>query len=57
MWKLFVYFDERRGAWLRQKHKQYKGYRGRSLRRLNSMAKRNPGLFVHWKRLGHAMVG
>jgi RNA-directed DNA polymerase len=57
MWKLFVYFDERLGAWLRQKHKQYKGYRGRSLRRLNSIAKRNPDLFVHWKRLGHATVG
>jgi group II intron reverse transcriptase/maturase len=57
MWKLFVYFDERLGAWLRQKHKQYKGHRGRSLRRLNNMAKRSPDLFVHWKRLGHATVG
>lgn len=57
MRKLFVYFDERLGAWLRQKHKQYKSYRGRSLRRLNSMAKSNPDLFVHWKRLGRATVG
>ncbi len=57
MGKLFVYFDERLGAWLRKKHKQYKGHRGGSLRRLNNMAKRNPELFVHWKRLGHATVG
>ncbi|TGN37623.1 group II intron reverse transcriptase/maturase [Paracoccus liaowanqingii] len=57
MWKLFTYFDERLGAWLRKKHKQYKGHCGRSLRRLNSIAKRMPGLFVHWTRLGHATVG
>ena len=57
MWKLFKYFDERLGAWLRKKHKSFKGHRGRSLRRLNSMAQRHPYLFVHWKRLGHATVG
>lgn len=57
MWKLFMYFDARLGAWLRQKHKQYRSHRGRSLRRLNQMAKRSPDLFVHWKRLGHATVG
>lgn len=57
MWKLFKYFDERLGAWFRKKHKQYKGHRGRSLRRLNSIAKRTPDLFVHWARLGRATVG
>lgn len=57
MWKLFTYFDERLGAWLRKKHKQYKGHRGQSLRRLNRIAKRMPDLFVHWHRLGHATVG
>ena len=57
MWKLFRYFDERLGAWLRKKHKQFKGHRGRSLRRLNRIAQSNPGLFTHWARLGHATVG
>ncbi len=57
MWKLFKYFDERLGAWLRRKYKSLKGYRGRSLRRLNSIAMRNPSLFGHWARLGHATVG
>jgi RNA-directed DNA polymerase len=57
MWKLFKYFDECLGAWLRQKYKTLKGHRGRSLRRLNGMAQRTPSLFVHWARLGHATVG
>ncbi|OKO71448.1 group II intron reverse transcriptase/maturase [Bradyrhizobium sp. NAS96.2] len=57
LWKLFTYFDERLGAWLRRKYKPLKRHRGRSLRRLNGIAKRNPSLFVHWARLGHATVG
>ncbi|WP_245284141.1 group II intron maturase-specific domain-containing protein [Bradyrhizobium sp. Cp5.3] len=57
LWKLFTYFDERLGAWLRRKYKPLKRHRGRSLRRLNSIAKRNPSLFVHWARLGRATVG
>ena len=57
LWKLYTYFDERLGAWLRKKHKGLRGHRGRSLRRLNSIAKRRPSLFVHWARLGHATVG
>lgn len=57
MWKLFRYFDERLGAWLRRKYKTLKGHPGRSLRRLNSIARRFPYLFVHWQRLGHATVG
>ena len=55
--KLFTYFDERLGAWLRRKYKSLKRHRGRSLRRLNGIAKRNPSFFVHWARLGHATVG
>jgi RNA-directed DNA polymerase len=55
--KLFEYFDERLGAWLRCKYKKLKGHRGRSLRRLNQMAQQNPHLFVHWQRLGRATVG
>lgn len=57
MWKLFRYFDERLGAWLRRKHKTLKNHRGGSLRRLNSMAQQTPTLFVHWARLGQATVG
>jgi group II intron reverse transcriptase/maturase len=57
MWTLFRYFDERLGAWLRKKYKQFKGYRGRSLERLNQIAQRTPHLFVHWAHLGHATVG
>lgn len=57
LWKLYTYFDERLGAWLRKKHKGLRGHRGRSLRRLNSIAKRRPSLFVHWARFGHATVG
>jgi len=55
--KLFEYFDERLGAWLRQKHKHLRGHRGRSLRTLNGIAQREPSLFVHWQRLGRATVG
>lgn len=57
MWKLFRYFDERLGVWLRRKYKTLKNHPGRSLRRLNSMAQRTPSLFVHWEHLGHATVG
>ncbi|QPN67084.1 group II intron reverse transcriptase/maturase [Synechococcus sp. CBW1006] len=58
MWnKLFRYFDERLGSWLRQKHKPLRGHRGRSLRLLNKTAQQNPQLFVHWQILGHATVG
>jgi len=58
MWdKLFRYFDERLGAWLRQKCKPLRGHRGRSLRKLNQMAQQHPGYFVHWQVLGHATVG
>lgn len=58
MWnKLFRYFDERLGSWLRQKHKPLRGHRGRSLRLLNNIAQQNPQLFVHWQILGHATVG
>ncbi|WP_231605496.1 group II intron maturase-specific domain-containing protein [Synechococcus sp. CBW1006] len=58
MWnKLFRYFDERLGSWLRQKHKPLCGHRGRSLRLLNKTAQQNPQLFVHWQILGHATVG
>jgi RNA-directed DNA polymerase len=55
--KLFRYFDERLGAWLRQKHKLLRQNRGRSLRVLSRMAQQNSDLFVHWKILGRAMVG
>jgi len=55
--KLYEYFDERLGAWLRHKYKQLKGHRGRSLRGLNRMAQQNPKLFVHWQHLGRATVG
>jgi RNA-directed DNA polymerase len=55
--KLYQYFDERLGAWLRQKYKQLKGHRGRSLRALNRIAQQNPSLFVHWQHLGRATVG
>ncbi|MGX1356985.1 group II intron reverse transcriptase/maturase [Bradyrhizobium elkanii] len=55
--RLYEYFDERLGAWLRCKYKQLKGHRGRSLRKLNEMAKQNPKLFVHWQKLGRATVG
>lgn len=58
MWnKLFRYFDERLGSWLRQKHKPLRGHRGRSLRLLNNIAQQKPELFVHWQILGHATVG
>ncbi len=55
--KLFEYFDERLGAYLRCKYKPLKGHRGRSLRVLNRIAQENPTLFVHWQRLGRATVG
>ena len=55
--KLYEYFDERLGAWLRQKYKPLKGHRGRSLRALNRIAQQNPSLFVHWQHLGRATVG
>ena len=57
MWKLFTYFDERLGAWLRCKHKPLKDHRGRSLKKLNQLARHQPMLFVHWARLGRATVG
>ena len=57
MSKLFTYLDERLGARLRRKYNSLKRHRGRSLRRLNGIAKHNPSFFVHWARLGHATVG
>lgn len=55
--KLYEYFDERLGAWLRKKHKHLRNHHGRSLRILNKIAQQNPKLFVHWQRLGRATVG
>jgi group II intron reverse transcriptase/maturase len=55
--KLFRYFDERLGSWLRQKYKPLARRRGRSLHVLNRIAKERPYLFVHWQTLGKAMVG
>jgi RNA-directed DNA polymerase len=55
--KLYEYFDERLGAWLRRKHKQLRGHRGRSLRALNRIAQQSPHLFVHWRHFGRATVG
>jgi len=55
--KVFFYFDDRLGKWLRKKSKQYRGYRGRSLRQLSRIAKQSPGLFVHWSKRGMAAVG
>jgi RNA-directed DNA polymerase len=55
--RLFRYFDERLGAWLRNKHKPLRRHRGRSLQVLADIARQRPHLFVHWQRLGHATVG
>ena len=55
--QLFEYFDERLGAWLRKKDKTFKSHKGRSLRKINELAKQNPQLFVHWQKLGRATVG
>ena len=55
--RLFRYFDERLGAWLRNKHKPLRRHRGRSLQVLDHIARQRPHLFVHWQRLGHSTVG
>ena len=57
MFKLFKYLDERLGYYLRRKYRDLWGHKGRSLRRLNQIAKRNPGWLVHWQKFGRAMVG
>lgn len=57
MRKLFEYFDERLGKYLRCKYKKLAGHRGRSLRRLNRIARQHPTWFVHWQYLGRATVG
>jgi len=57
MFKLFTYLDERLGYYLRRKYRDLWGHTGRSLRRLNQIAKGNPEWFVHWQKFGRAMVG
>ena len=57
MRKLFEYFDERLGKYLRCKYKKLAGHRGRSLRQLNRIAQQHPTWFVHWQYLGRATVG
>jgi RNA-directed DNA polymerase len=57
LWKLFRYFDERLGKWLRCKYKRMTGHRGRSLRKLDQIARQNPQWFVHWQYLGRSTVG
>ena len=57
MHKLFMYFDERLGKYLRCKYKRLARHRGRSLRKVNEIARAHPDWFVHWRRLGHATVG
>ena len=54
---LFEYFDERLGKWLRCKYKRFKGRTGRSLRKLNEIARAHPNWFVHWQYFGRATVG
>jgi group II intron reverse transcriptase/maturase len=57
MFPLFKYLDERLADYLRRKYRDLWGHRGRSLRRLNQIAKQNPGWLVHWQKFGRAMVG
>ncbi len=57
MRKLFEYFDDRLGKYLRCKYKRLAGHRGRSLRRLDQIARRHPDWFVHWQHLGRSTVG
>ena len=57
MFKLFKYLDERLGYYLRRKYRDLWGHKGRSLRRLNQIAKQNPEWLVHWQKFGRAMVG
>lgn len=57
MRKLFEYFDERLGKYLRCKYKKLAGHRGRSLRLLNRIAQQHPSWFIHWQQLGRATVG
>lgn len=57
MFELFRYLDERLGHYLRRKYRDLWGHKGRSLKRLNQIAKRNPSLFIHWQKFGRAMVG
>jgi group II intron reverse transcriptase/maturase len=57
MFRLFKYLDERLGYYLRRKYRDLWGHRGESFRRLNQIAKQNPGWLVHWQKFGRAMVG
>jgi RNA-directed DNA polymerase len=57
MFKLFKYLDERLGYYLRRKYRDLWGHKGRSLRRLNQIAKQHPEWLVHWQKFGRAMVG
>ena len=57
MFKLFRYLDERLGYYLRRMYRDLWGHKGRSLKRLNTIARRNPSWLVHWRILGRAMVG
>ena len=55
--KLFEYFDERLGKYLRCKYKRLSGHKGRSLRQLDQIARQHPDWFVHWQYLGRSTVG
>lgn len=57
MFKLFKYLDERLAYYLRRKYRDLWNHKGRSLRRLNQIAKQNPEGLVHWQKFGRALVG
>lgn len=57
MFKLFKYLDERLAYYLRRKYRNLWGHKGRSLRKINQIARQHPGWLVHWQKFGRAMVG
>jgi len=57
MFSLFKYLDERLAYYLSRKYRDLWRHKGLSYRRLNQIARENPGWLVHWQKFGHAMVG
>jgi hypothetical protein len=54
LYPVFKHFDKTLGAWAMRKFKRLKGHKIRASLFLESIAKRQPALFVHWRK---GMVG
>lgn len=57
MRKVYGLVDLKLARWVRRKYKSLAGHKRRSVYWLGRVARRNPGLFIHWVKLSKPAVG